>query len=193
MIQFYRWTLSFPPLEGPQNPRAVRLVNKLIGNTTCTTCLKPLFGKNDHFASPRQPLTGLLRIFPGLCLTFLPSAARAVASDFCPTYFLKVCIWAFLSQRSGVHGCQQASFPVASVAHLMIWGRAGGSKMTEISNGVFSKVYISQKVYFVKFDDLWRCWRQQDARDFNWRVIDQSRGRLYFPTISVYIGADLSK
>ena len=39
MIQFYRWTLSFPPLAEPQNPRAVRLVNKLIGSTRHDSCL----------------------------------------------------------------------------------------------------------------------------------------------------------
>ena len=52
MIQFYRWPFSFPPLAEPQNPRAVRLVNKLIGNTTHATCLKAVFGKNDGFANP---------------------------------------------------------------------------------------------------------------------------------------------
>ena len=92
MIQFYRWTLSFPPLVGPQNPRAVRLVNKLIGNTTHATCLKAVFGKKDDFGCPQQ-LTGVLRIFPAVfdfsSVCYIPVQLHQKSDA--DSYFLKLC------------------------------------------------------------------------------------------------------
>ena len=172
MIQFYRWTLSFPPLVGPQNPRAVRLVNKLIGNTTHATCLKAVFGKKDDFGCPQQ-LTGVLRIFPAVfdfsSVCYIPVQLHQKSDA--DSYFLKLCphlfsegmphlFWHFVTAvwcPSMPAGC----FPVASGAHLTIRGRAAGSKMTEIATSVvfkkdiffkgciFSNVYLS-KMYFSK-------------------------------------------
>ena len=169
MIQFYRWTLSFPPLAGPQNPRAVRLVNKLIGNTTCTTCLKPLFGKNDHFASPRQPLTGILRIFPGLCLTFLPSAASAVASDFwryAPLIFWRYvfghfCHSGLVSMDASRHPSQLHQLPIWRFGDVPEASRWQRFQMVRFHKCIVEKCFLFKWVFLKEilfFSNLTICW-----------------------------------
>ena len=56
----------------------------------------------------------------------------------CPTYF------GILSQQ---HPSMPAGrLPIASVAHLTIWGEAGGAKMSEISTGVSSSNHACQAI-----------------------------------------------
>ena len=55
----------------------------------------------------------------------------------CPTYF------GILSQHPSMPA---GRLPIASVAHLTIWGEAGGAKMSEISTGVSSSNHACQAI-----------------------------------------------
>ena len=108
-----------------------------------------------------QPAT-LTLIFSSHVLDF--SSASAVASGIHLTVKVCLCLCLCLSVsvseglwlsvplilascHSSIHRCQQVGrLPIASVAHLTIWGEAGGAKMSEISTGVSSSNHACQAI-----------------------------------------------
>ena len=73
------------------------------------------------------------------------SVSGSVSVKVCEGLWLSVPL--ILAFCHSSHRCQQVGrLPIASVAHLTIWGEAGGAKMSEISTGVSSSNHACQAI-----------------------------------------------
>ena len=146
MIQFYRWPLSFPPLEEPQNPRACQQIDR---KNHTQQMSQGTFWQELWLC---QPAT-LTLIFSSHVFDF-SLASAAVASGIHLT--VKVCLCLCLCLSVKVCDCLSHLF-----WHLVTAASIDASR--QASN------CISRP-----FDNLGRSRGRQDVRDFNWRVIQQS-------------------